>query len=461
MRVLLIETQYHSCMPNLGLGYLSAVLRREGHAVELWLNNKRLNAYSSFLELISRERFDVIGLQVMSSAIKNAREIIARIRASRNNRAKIILGGAHISGDPQGVFDIVPHVDYAFYGESENGIVEFAKRFSDCGIRSADKIPNLVYRDGAKTLINPGKFVEQLDEIPFPAWELMEPDKFPVIPFNGYSRRYPIAPMVLTRGCPNLCTFCGAGAVNGRNIRSRSVKNIMEEIRLLINKFGVKEIQFFDSNCAHRQGPLRELCEHIISENIDITWSAPNGIRVDSIDKDLAVLMKRSGCFQVNVGIESASPRILKEIKKPIASDMVREKISLLRKAGIEVVGFFMIGFPGETASEIKRTISFAMELPITGASFSILSPLPGTGIYEDAYKNRKMDINNFNLLDFINYHNDLSEVSYDNLREIQKKAYLRFYLRPRVMQYFLRNLNSVSKAMFIAKRAYLNSFKG
>jgi radical SAM superfamily enzyme YgiQ (UPF0313 family) len=462
VKFLLIETQYHSSMPNLGLGYLSACLNKEGHEVKLWLNNNKLHDRFSFAALMQRERFDVIGFQMMSSAINKVNEKIALIGDSINDKAKIILGGAHVSGDPHNIFDLIPEADYGFHGEAEAGIVEFARKITNVAIFHAEinKIPNLIYRNGSGTTVNPCEFIKNLDGIPFPAWELMPPEKFPIIPFNGYSRRYPIAPMILTRGCPNECTFCAASVVNGHNIRSRSTENVLEEIKLLIEKFRVKEIQFFDSNCAHQHGPLRDVCRRIISDNIDVTWCAPNGIRVDSIDEELAALMKRSGCFQVNIGIESASPRILKNIRKAISPAMVREKIVLLRKNGIEVVGFFMIGFPGETDSEIKQTISFARQLPLTAASFSILSPLPGTEIYKQLCKNKKMKKEDLGLLDFINYHNQLSEVSYDKLRKIQKEAYLHFYLRPRILKYLLKNLNSFSKISFLMHRAYLDSFK-
>ena len=197
--------------------------------------------------------------------------------------------------------------------------------------------------------------------------------------------------MLLTRGCPSRCTFCGAGLVNGYNLRARSVNNILTEIKLLVNTYGVKEIHFFDSNCSHRKGPLREVCKRIISEKIDITWCAPNGIRIDSIDKELAGLMKKSGCFQVNVGIETGSPRVMLQIKKGISLDMVRANIAILRKAGIEVTGFFVMGFPGEKRREINQTINTALQLPLTGASFSILTPLDsprpdGLKVFHDSH---------------------------------------------------------------------------
>lgn len=463
MRILLMlpyDRSYNRDMPDLGLGYLAACLQKDGHTVQLCIRPQKFASPSAFSDFIRRGRFEIFGIKVMSFSIIAVKETISLIR-NINPNAIIILGGPHVSGDPYNIFRLIPEADYAFYGEAEIGLVEFVRRFSHSHMldNELNEIPNLIWRKGPETVINERIFVDDLDMLSFPAWELMEPKTFPNIPFNGYSRRYPIAPMILTRGCPSRCTFCEAGIINGYKLRSRSVENIMQEIKLLTTRFGVNEIQFFDSNCADPRGPLREVCKRIISENIDITWCAPNGIRIDSIDKELVDLMKQSNCFQVNVGIESGSPRILKQIRKRISPDMVREKISLLRKAEIEVLGFFMIGFLGETATEIKQTISFAMELPLTGASFSILSPLPGTDIYKEVYKNRNMEIETLSSLDFIKYRNDMSEVPYDQLRKIQKNAYLHFHLRPRIIKYFLKNVNSVHKLLFLANRVYVNAF--
>lgn len=463
MRILLMlpyDRLYNRDTPDLGLGYLAACLKQDKHMVQLCLISRKFASPSALFDFIQQGKFDIFGIKVMSSSIMAVKETIKMMR-NINPNAIIILGGPHVSGDPFNIFRLIPEADYAFYGEAEIGLIELVKRLSSNDVldKKLNEIPNLIWKKELRTVVNEQKFIDNLDILPFPAWELMEPKQFPNIPFNGYSRRHPIAPMVLTRGCPNRCTFCEAGIINGHKLRSRSVENIIQEIKLLITRFGVKEIQFFDSNCASFQGPLREVCKRIVSENIDITWCAPNGIRLDSIDRELVDLMKQSGCFQVNVGIESGSLRILKQIRKGLLPDTIREKVSLLRKAGIEVIGFFMLGFPGETAAEIKQTISFAMELPLTGASFSILSPLPGTDIYKEAYKNRNMEIEILKSLDFVNYKNNLSEIPYDQLRKIQKDAYLYFHLRPRILKYFLKNLNNIHKILFLINKAYLNSF--
>jgi radical SAM superfamily enzyme YgiQ (UPF0313 family) len=453
MRVLLAlpyDATYIQDIPDLGLGYLAACLEAEGHTVELSLRPCLFASPDHFADFVRKGDFDLYGIKVMSSSVLAANETIKIIRRV-DPEATVLIGGPQVSAAPLQAFELMPEASHAFYGEAEIGLVEFVNKLAEGPLTEEDlgAITSLIWRQGTEIRTNPRRFVTDLDELPYPAWDLMEP------------RSFPIAPITLTRGCPNHCKFCGCTIVNGNRIRSRSIENIMGELRLLTTKHGVREIVFFDSNCAHRQGPLREVCKRIIDEGIDITWCAPVGIRLDSIDEELVGLMKRSGCFQVNVGIESGSLRILEMMRKSVTPDLAREKVKLLRAGGIEVVGLFMIGFPGETAEEIQQTVSLAMELPLTGASFSILCPLPGTDIYDEVYGDRAMGIEDLDSLDFINYRNTLSEVSAEELREIQKRAYLKFHLRPHVIKCFLRNLNSLDKIRFLASKIYRNAFKG
>lgn len=457
MKILLMlpyDSSYGWSMPDLGLGYIAGSLRGDGHEVRLVINSRQFASRDDFLKFLRKEEFNLVGIKVIYSAVNTVRNTIKFIRSVDSN-VIIVIGGPHVSAEAQNIFNLIPEADYAFRGEGEIGIVRFIRKFSGSHLKdyNLSGVPNLIWRRGTEIVLNEQEAFGDLDDILFPAWELMDPGKFQFTPITNSSRRHPIAPILMTRGCPFKCTFCGAWLIQGYKIRSRSVENIMAEIKLLTSKFKVKEVHFFDSNCAHRFGPLKEVCKRIISEGIDITWCAPNGIRIDSIDEELAVLMKKSGCFQVSVGIESGSLRILKQIKKGITPDMVRKSTSILRKAGIEVNGFFVIGFPGEKLREIEETISFALKLPLTSAGFSIFTPLPGTEIYTDVCHGKELSIDASRSLAFMNYKNNLSDASAEHLIKIQKNAYLRFYLRPRIVYSFLKNLNSVHTIKFLSSR--------
>lgn len=458
MRVLLIRPYtpiYPRDVADLGLGYLASCLKKEGHSVELCLRAKDVCTPSAFAKFIQHKEYDIFGFKVMSSTVRSARELSRTIR-ERYPDAKILMGGPHPAADPHSTFALMPEANYAFVGEAELGISQLVNKLAKGNISESKlaQIPSLVWKKGSQTVVNERKFIENLDEIPFPLWDLMHPASFDAI-FNGYSRRMPIAPIILTRGCPSKCTFCASEKMNGYAVRTRSVENIMKEIYLLTEKFGVRELHFYDNNCSHPKSPLREVLRRIIREKIDISWSAPPGIRIDSIEDSLPALMKESGCFQVNVGIESGSPRVLKMIKKGLTLDMARDRIKKLRDAGIEVMANFIIGFPGETKKEIEQTINFSLELPLTQTSYFIFIPLPGTEMYNKAFKHKKDDIEFLSSLDFWNYKNNLSEVSHEELKKIIRSAYLRFHLRPGLLKYQIRNINTIPKFLHITKRIF------
>jgi anaerobic magnesium-protoporphyrin IX monomethyl ester cyclase len=157
----------------------------------------------------------------------------------------------------------------------------------------------------------------------------------------------------------------------------------------------------------------------------------------------------------VNAGIESGSPRILKQIRKNLSIDTIRRQVGLLREADIEVVGFFMMGFPGETRQEIEATVSLAMSLPLTAASFSVYCPLPGTDDYDRLFRDRTVDRDTLQSFDFFNWRNDLSEVPGPELVGMQKRAYWRFHARPRVLKHVLRSLTSINKVKAVTRRSF------
>jgi len=454
MRILLMmpfDRDYKWSGPDLGLGYLAAALRQEKHSVALLLQPNQFESSAALRDHLVRGAYDLVGIKTFSSQLTPTRQTISLIRDALPE-ARIVIGGPHVSGDPAHAFDYFPDADYGVQSEAEVGLPSLARCLQDgaCDRSHLATVPGLIWRDLDHVIVNPIQWIHDLDTIPFPAWDLMPPASFPDRPFNGHSRRRPVAPMILTRGCPFACSFCGASRINGRRVRSRSAPHVMQEIRMLTHQYGVREIQFYDSNCASRQGPLRQVLPQMIAEGIDVVWSAPNGIRLDSVDSDLVRLMKASGCYQVNVGIESGSPRILRQVSKGLRLATVDRATRLLHQGGIEVVGFFMLGFPGETRDDIRQTIDLAMRLPLSGASFSIYCPLPGTSDYDALIAEGRLSHEQVEKFDFVRYGNQLSELSHSELRRIQRQAYLRFYLRPRALSTLLQSLNSLDKVGFL-----------
>ncbi len=227
-------------MPSLGLGYAASVLRQEGHNVKILHCLQREFTFKDFADYIKKHDFDIIGIQMFTFDITPVKKHIRIIRKLKP-KTKIILGGYHPSGDCEGILKTFPDADYAFASEVE---IAFPKLLEEIQKKKPNlkKVPNLIYRKGKKIIRNPIKVVHDLDSIPFPAWDLMDPRTYPEAPHGGVYKYFPNAPIIITRGCPNLCTFCAGKAVTTNSIRKRSVDNVIAEIKLLKNKSTVSRI---------------------------------------------------------------------------------------------------------------------------------------------------------------------------------------------------------------------------
>jgi anaerobic magnesium-protoporphyrin IX monomethyl ester cyclase len=281
----------------------------------------------------------------------------------------------------------------------------------------------------------------------------MPPAAYPESPQGIFFRRLPIACAVVTRGCPGACTFCAGHTIQGHRIRSRTTGNVVSEIQQLKKDHGVREMHFLDDNLSARPAFASALCEAFIENRLDITWCCPNGLRLDTLDAALLSLMKRSGCHSVSVGIESGSQAVLDAARKGLRLDDIEEKVRLMRRAGLEVCAFFILGFPMDTPETIRETIRFARRLPLHRATFSSYLPLPGSGL-----TNRMLESGELGGIDFA--HLFQADTPYAppgmtpvELKVLQRKAFLSFFLRPRILLGVLRNIRTAKQLKYILQR--------
>jgi radical SAM superfamily enzyme YgiQ (UPF0313 family) len=205
----------------------------------------------------------------------------------------------------------------------------------------------------------------------------------------------------------------------------------------------VREIQFVDSNCIQDKSRMIKICQGIIERKLNIAWSCPNGVKAGSLDGELAGWMGKSGCHFVFLGIETGSPRIQNKIRKGLNLAQLPEKIAQLKRNGINVGGFFMIGFPDESREEISQTVNLALSLAIDVAAISVLVPLPGSEIFGQL----PPDVTSrYTDCVFQNASNDLSQVTAEELLTVAGRAFIRLSLKPSRALFFLKNLNSVHK---------------
>ena len=442
--------------PCLGLGYLASALKKNGHDVLI------LDGLREKIEYNPSE-WDIVGVSAMSTYFP---ECIEEVKKAKSYGLKTIIGGPHIICDPiQSLID--SGADYAAIGEGERTMTQLA-----AGLPPA-QVDGLAYWDHGKVVqskqsdamigdtesgattflmkenmytLQVGKlkrdFQLNIDDFGRPDWSSIDPRTYPVAPHGMIAHAHPIAPIITTRGCPYSCTYCSAPITAGKRMRYRDPKNVVDEIEMLVNDFGVKEIQIEDDNFTLKRKHCINICEEILKRGINVLWSLPNGVRIDKLDKEMLLLMKKAGCVSMALGIESANQRILDMIKKELNQEIVKKVVQDVADVGIETVGFFMIGFPTETKQEIENTINFALELPLTRAIFAKVTPLPGTELFdlwEEKYSETgKVDWKTFN---YYQFDADWADCSFEEIAKLQTRATLRFYLRPKQLFTMLKQL--------------------
>lgn len=465
MKILLMRPYSDSdeLIPPLGLGYLATALRNN-HDVRILDGIKEKLILEKFEKFLQEEQFDLVGIHIFTFQIKLADQYIKLLKKIQPS-ARIVLGGPHPSSSAQAIFDFFPDVDWAFRGEAEVGLAKLAALVASNQLNSEKlaEVPGLIWQNGNGVVINPQFFVENLDELGMPSWDLLRPDTYPLAPHGGFFKNYPIAPIMTTRGCPYSCTYCAGHLVSGRKIRSRSVPHIIEEITLLYNQYGIREIHIEDDNFTLHRDFVMEFCRQLKANNLDISWTCPNGVRLDTLDEELLLAMKEAGLYSVSVGVESGSDRILKLMKKSLTKEKIREKVALIKKCGLDVSGFFIIGYPGETEKDIMDTINFAVELGLKRAGFSLFKPFPGTEITRELVSRGELkemsdeDWANFVLADAVYAPEGFSR---EQMKKFRRKALIKFYLRPVIILKFIREIKNFEHLKIVLRRIYSWVFK-
>ena len=448
-----------SYVPALGLGYLSSMLKVKGnHEVLLYdAARDRISSIGLFKTYLSEHDPHVVGIQLCSTDLLTAREYL-RLAKRYNPEIITVLGGPHPSACPDETMNYfgTELLDFIIAGEGELGFLALVNSLEQGG-RSWEAIPGLAWRDEYGAISkNANAVVEDLDTIPYPDWELLDPAKNPYVPLGGFSKNFPMAPILVSRGCPLQCTFCAAKSIYGKGFRFRDIDQVIGEVKYLQERFGVKEIMILDDNIAYRKDLFLELCEKIRPLNID--WNCLNGIRLDFVDEELVKAMKEARCYAVSVGIESGSQKILNDMNKKLTIEFVSERINMLAKYKIRITGLFIIGYPTETREDILKTIRFAKRLKIDRAAFVNFLPLPGSAIFDELKKEgrlRDLDLGN---LSYYKVTRSFSPyLSTEELDALLKMAIRSFYLRPSIIFKALCSVGSVSDVFYLAKKFIQN----
>jgi anaerobic magnesium-protoporphyrin IX monomethyl ester cyclase len=446
-----------SSLPSLGILFLAAVTRQNGFPTVL-VDAAALNMDPEcLLRRVETARPDVLGLSATTFSIYHAAAFASRVR-ELFPRITVIIGGPHVSAAPQETMERFHEFDVAVIGEGEETIIELLRSL-DCGL-PFDTVSGVVLRRDGEIISTPRRpFLAELDQLPYPAWDLLEgfPALYPPATFKV--RKLPAASLVTSRGCPNRCIFCDR-SVFGSNCHAFSDGYVLGMIRHLVEQFGVREFSFEDDTFITFKKRLVTICKGIIDLGLDISWTCLG--RVNNLDADSLALMKKAGCWQISFGIESGSQSILKTIHKNVTLEQIGRAVSLCREAGILSKGFFIVGHPGETKHTLKQTLDFALKLPLDDISVTMLTPFPGTEIYERAAEFGEFDSDwsRMNLLNTVFIPHGLTR---EDLEQCQREMLKQFYLRPRIIYGYLRRLYAnpaMLKGLAAGGMAFLRSIR-
>lgn len=354
--------------PPLGLGYLAAYLRKHGFSVELV--DCTFMKESEALEKVRRSKPRVIGIYSMFSMKSKALDFA---RSLRKDCRLLVAGGPLPTSDPE---SFLKDFDVVAIGEGEETLLELVQCFS----RGSDfsKVSGLAFSDAGELKFTDNRgFVADLDSLPFPSRDLFDNEAY--IRFYQKSEGYSITSLMSSRGCPFQCDFCSR-PVFGNSFRSRSAKNIVDEIEEILS-LGYHRVWFADDCFTLNRERLLDICDEIIKRKLKVEWECLS--RVDTINREIADQMKKAGCVRLFFGIESGNDKILTLIKKQINVEQAKQAVIISKETCIKVGAFFILGYPGESEDTVLDTVNFASSLPLNYLSFTLPYPIPGTPLFE------------------------------------------------------------------------------
>lgn len=451
-------------LPPLGIAYIAAMLEKYGHKVKIYDGIAEGGLIGDFVRELNS--YDIVGLTVNSSFAYRAKETAKAIK-EKDKDVLVAGGGAHANTIP---LDLLKdhHFDFSVIGEAEMTFCELAesidkgKGISD--IKEEKCIKGLAFLDKESklTYTEPRPLIKNIDDIPMPARHLLPMHLYKMT--EARSSRHPTHSMMTARGCPFSCTFCFQD-IYKKTYRTHSPKRVVDEMELLKNKYGAREIAIWDEHFTLVKGRVIEICKEIKARGLDIPWSCAS--RLDGVNEEMLKEMRSAGCEFIAYGVESGSERMLKIIKKLETKDSMRKGFQMTKDAGIKIRGYFMLGLYGETLEEMQETIDFAKELEPDVVGFTLWVPFPGTTDYRRVIEDGTYSgvpywetgiVPEFNFLEDPVYVP--KGVTKEQLIKMHRKAYRSFYLRPK---YILKRILEIRgyddiKRLYTGARAILNN---
>jgi len=416
------EGTYEKWAPHLGLGYLAASLLHAGLKCEVIDAKFEGINLTEVHERIKVCKPDIVGITMVTEDFRSASHVAQLVKEVDSN-ILVVVGGPHPTAVPTRTLEENKNYDIAVEGEGEFSLCEIVGIIESGDLSKLREVKGITYRSESGIVRNePLPLIKDINSVPFPAWELFKTNE---------NTLYPI---ITARGCPFQCIFCQP--LYGKTVRFRSVENLLAEVDHLVSNFGCQKISFQDDTFTLDRKRISEFLDRFIERgyNDRIKWICET--RVNTVDLDLLKKIKKAGCISTGFGVESGNEEILKIIKKSITKDQAKNAVKWAKEAGLFTRTFFILGHPYETEETAKETIDFAKELNPDMTTFSIMTPIPSTEVERMAEKG----IGGLRLLskDYSDYSLQLSkameleQLPISQLKRLQLKGYLSFYLRKR-----------------------------
>ncbi len=408
---------------SLGLACIAAPLLRDGHKVKLLDLNLSDDPDKELRKAVAEFSPGLVGITSTTPVIKKAYHLAEAIK-DMDEGITIVVGGPHPSSLSEDVLN-ESRIDGVVKGEGDFILNLIARE----GL--SRRVPNVTYRDKGEVVTSQiqNDFIENLDELPFPAYELFDIKKYYQPRIS--SRRAPLGYIETSRGCYGRCVFCNKN-IHGYKLRMKSVGRVVDEMERML-RLGFREIHIIDDVFTADMKRAHSICEEIMRRGLKFPWYPRGGIRVDRINLELLKMMKRAGCYRIPFGIESGSQRIIDSIHKNISLEQAESAVKSAREAGLEIECYFMLGLPSETEEDLKKTIDFAIKLDPDYVKFAITIPLPGTEMFDSMLKKGQIKTRDWDKYNFAASPKELYDhdnLSWETIDKYYNASYKTFYFR-------------------------------
>lgn len=428
--------------PPLGIAYMAGVLQENHIDVEILdASAEDMNFKDVEKELLKRKP-DLVALTALTPTIGRALETAQVVKETLPDSI-VVMGGYHPT------FNFIEtledeNVDIVIRGEGEYIMLNLVQALENQS--SLHDVKGIVFEDknSKEIVVNPeAPLIQDLDELPFPALNLLPMKKYRLLDMDTH-----MTTMITTRGCPMQCSFCSSAAMHGKKIRERSVENIVDEIEYLKTNYDIDTIAFMDDTFTLKKRKVMAICDEILKRNIEIMWGCTS--RVDTLDEKLLKKMKEAGCITIFIGVESADQQQLDNMCKNTTIAKIENAFKIAHKLKIRTIASVALGMPGDTKEIMNKTVKFVHKLKPNYAIYSLATPYPGTRFYKEAFEKNLIKIKDWSKYTLITPILETIDCSLNDMRKIQAKAFMKFYLRPHyIIRQFLQDGPYLLKTIF------------